>query len=457
MRFSAKRKSRSEIFSRIDPSVHIALGFLESHCQMILAEGYFKSNNHALQLALEKEVNKLKGKLQTVTLEREKLRSKNQELRDLNQKRVLERYDFQFAVEDARADNEKLLTQISQLHNEHSYSLDQIENLTSENVHLTQQCETLGSQIYHLSKLLFSADLTHQTLSEENQSLSIEKRSFLKKEAMFSHQYLVLQKICDNQEQSLRTLRNQFDESTKTWTTPNEKVIQSKINLTVKMNQFQEQYAQLKESHDSLMKEKVSLSLDEKKIRSRLKGLVGDDFDKAMENMKNSGSALAQYLISQREESEKLHQSTISWLGSDLTKARKERAKFSTALISSRDRSERRCSYLQSFVEIGIKNAEKAVARDAHIKAQTLVNNILLEKSLPLVTVPPLDISDDEQLPVPDSDYEYVSDEEEDLEVPLQENQLEKDGSDEGFSKDPNSEMNVEASVVDQDASSNDA
>lgn len=237
MRFSAKRKSRSEIFSRIDPSVHIALGFLESHCQMILAEGYFKSNNHALQLALEKEVNKLKGKLQTVTLEREKLRSKNQELR----------------------------------------------------------------------------------------------------------------------------------------------------------------------------------------------------------------------------ESEKLHQSTISWLGSDLTKARKERAKFSTALISSRDRSERRCSYLQSFVEIGIKNAEKAVARDAHIKAQTLVNNILLEKSLPLVTVPPLDISDDEQLPVPDNDYEYVSDEEEDLEVPLQENQLEKDGSDEGFSKDPNSEMNVEASVVDQDASSNDA
>lgn len=78
MRFSAKRKSRSEIFSRIDPSVHIALGFLESHRQ---AEGYFKSNNYALQLALEKEVNKLKGKLQTVTLEREKLRSKNQELR----------------------------------------------------------------------------------------------------------------------------------------------------------------------------------------------------------------------------------------------------------------------------------------------------------------------------------------------------------------------------------------
>ncbi|XP_026384738.1 uncharacterized protein LOC113280309 [Papaver somniferum] len=369
----------------------------------------------------------------------------------------MERYDFQFAVEDARADNEKLLDQINQLNNEHSYSLDHIENLTNENVYLTQQCETLGSQISHLSKLLNSADLRHQTLSYENQGLFMEKRSFLKKEAMFSHQYLVLQKICDNQEKSLRMLRNHLDESTKALTAQNENIIQSKINLTVKMNQLQEQHAQLKESHDSLMKKKASLSLDEKKIQSHLKGLARNDFDRAMGNMKSSGFALAQYLVSQREESEKPHQSTISQLRSDLAKVRKERAKFSTALTSSRDRSERRCSFLKNFMQVSTRNAEKVVARDAHIKAQTLVNEILLERSLPLVTVPPIDISDDEQLPEPDSDYEYVSYEEEDLEVSFQENQLEKDGSDDGLTKDPNSEINGEAYVIDQDVPSNDA
>ncbi|XP_026400334.1 homeobox-leucine zipper protein ATHB-16-like [Papaver somniferum] len=173
-----------------------------------------------------------------------------------------------------------------------------------------------------MSKLLYSADLRHQTLSEENHTLSMEKHSFLKKEAMFSNQYLILQKINDDQEQALRSLEVQHEASFKELNTQNEKIIQIKINLTVKINQLQEQYDQLKHSHDDLKKRNNSLSTDKKKIRSRLNGLVGDDFDKAMESMNNNTLAFSKFC----EESEKSNQSTISQLRSDLAKVRKDRS-----------------------------------------------------------------------------------------------------------------------------------
>ncbi|XP_026420707.1 cytotardin-like [Papaver somniferum] len=322
----------------------------------ILAEGYFESRNSTMELShqntiLRNEINKLKGDIQTVTLESDDLRKRNQDLRDLNQKRVMELYEFQFTAEDARSDNEKLQNQIIQLNNEHSYSLDKIENLTNENT---------------------------------NKNLFAQK---------------------------------QYDESSEKLTAQNKKIIQSKINLTVKMNQLREEYTQLKESHDALMKEKTFLSFDEKRIRSRLKGLVGNDFVKGMESAKNNGLGLAQYLISQREDSEKSYQSTISQLRSDLAKVHKERAKktklskdISVALSSSHDRAERRFSFLQDFMEVDRRNDEKGIARQDHNKTQTLVNKILLSESLPPVIIPPLQISDDERLPEPDSDYDHVSD-----------------------------------------------
>ncbi|XP_026400236.1 uncharacterized protein LOC113296115 [Papaver somniferum] len=275
---------------------------IDSHRRMILAERRFESSCSQLELSqqnvsLEKEVNRLKVELQEVQKLKGELQVANLDAENLhlNQQRVLERYTFQFLAEDTQANNEKLQTQLNQLNNQHSYSLDHINNLTHENNHLIQEIEVLNSQISHFSKLSRNADLIHETLSEENHTFSREKHSFLSKEAMFSHQYSILQKINEDQARSLRSLEVHHETLLKDLKTQNEKIIQSKISLTEKKNQLQEQYNQLRHSHDALKKKNKSLSADEKKIRSRLNGSVDDDIDKAMESMKNNTLLLSKF------------------------------------------------------------------------------------------------------------------------------------------------------------------
>ncbi|XP_026420507.1 uncharacterized protein LOC113316564 [Papaver somniferum] len=271
---------------------------------------------------------------------------------------------------------------------------------------------------------------------------------------MFSHQYLILQKINDDQEQALRSQEVQHEASFKELNTRSEKIIQSKINLTVKMNQLQEQYDQLKHSHDDLKKRNNSLSADKKKIRSDLNGLVGDDFDKAMDNMKNNTLAFSKFC----EESEKSNQSTISQLRSDLAKIRKDRTNLEitnleVSLTASRDRARRRFAYLQNFAEINARNIEKEVIRKAHL------------------IFPPLNISEDEKYLEPDSDYEFISgdekDHEDDIDASFSEDQLEKNKSGNVDSvdktnaetKDPNPSHKIDAemSLIDQYVPSNNA
>ncbi|XP_026400318.1 uncharacterized protein LOC113296208 [Papaver somniferum] len=305
--FPSNKATREEIHSQIDPSFYTALDVLESHRRMILAEGRFKYSCSPLELShkntlLEKDVSRLKGELQVAILDSESLRSQNQKLRSELQR------DSPFNS------SQKIL-----------------------------DIEVLNTNISHMSKLLYSADLRHQSLSEENYTLSLEKHYFLKKEEMFSHQYLILQKVNDDIEQAIRSLEFQYEASLKELSTQNDKIIQSKINLTVKMNQLQEQYDQLKHSLDDLKKKNNSLSADKKKIRSRLNGSVGDDFDKAMESMKNNTLAFSKFY----KESEKLNQFTISQLRSELGKVRKDRANMEIAytnlevsLTASRDQDQ---------------------------------------------------------------------------------------------------------------------
>ncbi|RZC47011.1 hypothetical protein C5167_039971 [Papaver somniferum] len=87
---------------------------------------------------------------------------------------------------------------------------------------------------------------------------------------------------------TLRVLKEQYETSLKDLSSRNEKLIQNNISLSAKKNQFQEQYSQLKNSYNILKKKYKSLSSEEKKIRSRLSGSVGDVFDKAMESMKDN-------------------------------------------------------------------------------------------------------------------------------------------------------------------------
>ncbi|KAI3942253.1 hypothetical protein MKW92_006420, partial [Papaver armeniacum] len=153
--------------------------------------------------------------------------------------------------------------------------------------------------------------------------------------------------------------------------------------------------------------------------------------------------------------SERSHQSTITQLRSDLAKVRKDHmslevshANLEVSLSASRDRERRRLAHTQSFMEINARNLERGAIHKAHASAQSVVNGILLSKSLPTVNIPPLNISEDEEYPKPDNDYEFVSDDENDQED--EENQLEKDK--------PAGEINVEAenpgpekSLVEQD------
>ncbi|XP_026444141.1 uncharacterized protein LOC113344363 [Papaver somniferum] len=240
-----------------------------------------------------------------------------------------------------------------------------------------------------------------------------------------------------NHETSLKELKTQ-----------NEKIIQSKINLNAKKNQLQEQYNQLKKSHDVLKKKNKSLSADEKKIRSRLNGSVGDDFDKAMESMKNNTLLLSKFC----EDSEKSHQSTIAQLIFDLSKIRKERLNLELYLAASRDRARRRLAHQQSFLEINARNLEMGDIRKAHASAQSVVNGILLRNSLPAVKIPPLNVGEDEEYPEPDSDYEFVSDDEKDQED--EQDQIEKDKSVDKTNaqiENSGSNIDVEKSLVEQD------
>lgn len=82
------KPTRTEIFSQIDPSVHIALDLLESRRRMVLDKGFSEFISTRLDLsrqkaALEEEFSKLKGKLQDVTLEFEDLCIKNRDLRGM--------------------------------------------------------------------------------------------------------------------------------------------------------------------------------------------------------------------------------------------------------------------------------------------------------------------------------------------------------------------------------------
>ncbi|XP_026437527.1 altered inheritance of mitochondria protein 44-like [Papaver somniferum] len=326
-------------------------------------------------------------------------------------------YNFQFLAEDAQANTEKLQSQLSQLNNKYSYSLDQINNLSHENNQLTQKIEFFNDQISYFSKLSHDADLLHQTLSEENHTFSREKLSFSKKEAMFSHQYSILHEINENQARTLRVLKEQYETSLKYLSSQNEKLVQNNISLSVKKNQFQEQYSQLKNSHDVIKKKNKSLSSEEKKIRSRLSGSVGDGFDKSMESMKDNTLALSKFF----QDSERSHQSVVTQLKSELSKVRKECANLEISrdylklsLSASRSRARIRFAYQKNFLEINARNLERVAIRKGHSSAQSVIDGILVSNSLPAVKLPVCNVSADEEYPEPDSDYDFLSDDKKD-------------------------------------------
>ena len=90
----------------------------------------------------------------------------------------MERYQFESAVEEARIDKEILMDQYNQLDNLYSYSLDHINNLTNENTQLVQRQDLLSNEVSRLSYSLTKANLGMETLSDENKTLSQEKRTY---------------------------------------------------------------------------------------------------------------------------------------------------------------------------------------------------------------------------------------------------------------------------------------
>lgn len=114
-----------------------------------------------------------------------------------------------------------------------------------------------------------------------------------------------------------------------------------------------------------------------------------------------------------------MHQSTISKLRSDLSKAHRERGKLSLALASSRDRANMRYLYLGNLMEVAIKNTKKGATREAHVKAHILANRDCVDNSLTLVDVEPLEVDAYEKLHEPDNVYDYVSEDDEDEEFLL--------------------------------------
>ncbi|KAI3862855.1 hypothetical protein MKX03_013004, partial [Papaver bracteatum] len=148
---------------------------------------------------------------------------------------------------------------------------------------------------------------------------------------------------------------------------------------------------------------------------------------------------------------EKSHQYTITQLKSDLAKVRKDRmslevshAKLEISLSASQDRARRRLAYQQIFLDINARNLERGAIRKAYAYAQSVVNGIFLSNSPPAVNIPSINVNEDEEYPEPDSDYEFVSDDEKDQEK--EENFLEKDKSTgEANVKVENLEPNIDA------------
>lgn len=153
----------------------------------------------------------------------------------------------------------------------------------------------------------------------------------------------------------------------------------------------------------------------ENNLKSRLKGIVGDKFDDAMNHWENTFLSLVQNLILQKEDSEKKLLSSISTLDAGLAKIRKENGLLVSHLAHSRDRAQRRYDYLAYFKDMEIRNRDKAFLRQVHLSAEVLINEILLSNSFPLVSIKPLEVNDDE-IPHPaDSNQDYSSGEENDF------------------------------------------
>lgn len=166
----------------------------------------------------------------------------------------MERFSYQHSAEDARADNERFFSQFSRLINNHSYLLDHIDTQSNENLYLCNQNDFLCSQVSDLSGLLYNSDLRNWILSDENRTLTEERRCFSNEKAMFTRHYPALQNSFTNQGGSICTLRNQYDDDVKRLTLENEKIIRRKIN----MNKLREQHKRIKGSYDILVKENSS-------------------------------------------------------------------------------------------------------------------------------------------------------------------------------------------------------
>ncbi|XP_026459788.1 uncharacterized protein LOC113360495 [Papaver somniferum] len=118
--------------------------------------------------------------------------------------------------------------------------------------------------------------------------------------------------------------------------------------------------------------------------------------------------------------SEKSNQLLVQKLRSDLAKPHKNLRDLASTLSSSCDRAERRQIYLEQLMKIYVKNAQKDSARETHLQDKAFADEICISNSLPLEEVCPLDISDNEVVPQPDSDFDYDSCDEE---IPLPEDQ----------------------------------
>ncbi|RZC47346.1 hypothetical protein C5167_040304 [Papaver somniferum] len=115
-----------------------------------------------------------------------------------------------------------------------------------------------------------------------------------------------------------------------------------------------------------------------------------------MESMKDNTLAFSKFI----QDSEKSHQSAVAQLNSELSKVRKE--------------ARRRFAFQKNFLEINARNLERDVIRKGHSSAQSVIDGILSSNSLPAVKLPICNVGADEEYPEPDSDFEFLSDDEKD-------------------------------------------
>ncbi|KAI3852318.1 hypothetical protein MKX03_018963 [Papaver bracteatum] len=73
-----------------------------------------------------------------------------------------------------------------------------------------------------------------QLTAEENRTLCAEKQSLMRENANSTQQYLAIRRTCTEKEESLRTLRNQYDRDMKKMSLENEKI----VNISEKSNQL---------------------------------------------------------------------------------------------------------------------------------------------------------------------------------------------------------------------------